>query len=342
MAINQTDTIKIMNPVNPNNPLPTGITVYGCEKDEARLFREISPRFRVTPTITGATVTANNASLARGNHCISVNHKARIAGPALFALKDAGVRYISTRSVGYNHIDIETAQKLDITVGNVAYSPGSVADYTVMLMLMAIRNAKSVVRRAQNHDFRLEAVRGRELGDLTVGVLGTGRIGKAVMERLLGFGCHVVAYDPHPDEKLQVDYVSLDTLLQKSDIVTLHMPLYEKTYHFLDGHHMKQLKPGAFLINTGRGALVDTDALLKALDCGRLGGAALDVLEGEEGLFYFDCSQKPLDHRLLLQLEQMPNVIITPHTAYHTKRALYDTVEKTVLNCLDFERSEKL
>lgn len=330
-----------INTINAINQINTGITVYGCEQDEARLFREISPRFRVTPTITGATVSADNAVLARGNHCISVSHKARIAGSALFALKDAGVCYISTRSVGYNHIDIETAQKLDITVGNVAYSPGSVADYTLMLMLMAIRNAKSVVCRAQNHDFRLEAMRGRELGDLTVGVLGTGRIGKAVIERLSGFGCGIAAYDPFPDAALQVNYVSLDTLLQKSDIVTLHMPLYEKTRHFLDRSRIKKMKSGAFLINTGRGALVDTDALLWALDGGKLSGAALDVLEGEEGLFYFDCSQKPLDHRLLLQLEQMPNVIVTPHTAYHTKRALYDTVEKTVLNCLDFERSEK-
>ncbi len=324
------------------NTIPTKITVYGCEKEEAHLFREISPRFRVLPTITKAPVSVDNAALARGNRCISVSHKARIASSTLFALKDMGVEYISTRSIGHNHIDVETAEKLGITVGNVVYSPGSVADYTVMLLLLAIRNAKSVVSRAQSHDFRLEAARGRELRDLTVGVLGTGRIGRAVIRRLFGFGCRILAYDPDPDLSLRVSYVSLETLLEESDIVTLHLPLTEKTYHFLDEERIAQMKAGAFLINTGRGALVDSDALITALTRDELGGAALDVLEGEEGLFYFDYRQKPIDHRLLLQLEEMPQVIITPHTAYHTQRALYDTVEKTVLNCLDFERSETL
>ena len=324
------------------NTIPTRITVYGCEKEEARLFREISPRFRVLPTITKAAVSADNAVLARGNRCISVSHKARITPSALFALKDMGVEYISTRSIGDNHIDVETAGKLGITVGNVVYSPGSVADYTVMLLLMAIRNAKSVVSRAQSHDFRLEAARGRELRDLTVGVLGTGRIGKAVIRRLTNFGCRILAYDLNPDVSLSAAYVSLETLLAESDILTLHMPLTEQTYHFFDQERIAQMKAGAFLINTGRGALVDSDALITALTCNKLGGAALDVLEGEEGLFYFDYRQKPVDHRLLLQLEQMPQVIITPHTAYHTQRALYDTVENTVLNCLNFERSETL
>ncbi len=324
------------------NTIPTKITVYGCEKEEAHLFREISPRFRVLPTITKAPVSAANAVLARGNRCISVSHKARIASPALFALKEMGVEYISTRSIGENHIDVETAGKLGITVGNVVYSPGSVADYTVMLLLMAIRNAKSVVSRAQSHDFRLEASRGRELRDLTVGVLGTGRIGKAVIQRLFGFGCRILAYDPDPDLSRKVSYVSLETLLAESDIVSLHLPLTEKTYHFIDEERIAQMKAGAFLINTGRGALVDSDALIAALNRDELGGAALDVLEGEEGLFYFDYRQRPIDHRVLLQLEEMPQVIITPHTAYHTQRALYDTVENTVLNCLDFERSETL
>lgn len=326
------------------NTMPTKITVYGCEKEEARLFQEISPRFRVLPTVTNAPVSADNAVLARGNRCISVSHKARIAPSALFALKDMGVEYISTRSIGDNHIDVETAEKLGITVGNVVYSPGSVADYTVMLLLLAIRNAKSVVSRAQRHDFRLENARGKELRDLTVGILGAGRIGKAVIQRLFGFGCRILAYDPDPDPDLllKVSYVPLKALLAESDIVSLHMPLTEKTYHFLDEERIAEMKRGAFLINTGRGALVDSDALIAALTRKELGGAALDVLEGEEGLFYFDYRQKPIDHSLLLQLEQLPQVIITPHTAYHTQRALYDTVETTVLNCLNFERSESL
>jgi D-specific alpha-keto acid dehydrogenase len=317
-----------------------GITIYGCERDEADAFNELSPRFGVIPTITHSAVSETNAMLAPGNRCISVGHKSEISESILLALKESGVKYISTRSIGYNHIDMKAAKRIRIEVGNVIYSPGSVADYTLMLMLMAIRNAKSIVSRAENYDFRLDHVRGKELRDMTVGVLGTGHIGKAVIERLRGFGCHVLANSR--SKEAAANYVTLNELLQKSDILTIHVPLDADTYHMIGREQIKVMKQGAFLINTARGGLVDTDALIKALDNGKLGGAALDVLEGEEGLFYFDCTQKPIDNRFLLRLQQMPNVILTPHTAYYSGRALRDTVKKTLLNCLDFERRKSL
>ena len=313
-----------------------GITVYGCERDEAAVFNELSPRFGVIPTMTSSAVSETNVMLAHGNHCISVGHKYEISESILLALKESGVKYISTRSIGCNHIDMKAAKSMSIAVGNVVYSPGSVADYTLMLMLMAIRNAKSIVSRAENYDFRLDHVRGKELRDMTVGVLGTGHIGTAVIERLRGFGCRVLAHSHN--KEAAANYVSLDELLLKSDILTIHVPLSTDTYHMIGHEQIEAMKPGAFLINTARGGLVDTDALIKALDNGKLGGAALDVLEGEEGLFYFDCIQKPIDNQFLLRLQKMPNVIITPHTAYYSGRALRDTVEKTLLNCLDFER----
>lgn len=315
----------------------TGITVYGCEQDEADVFRRLSPRFGVMPTIISDAVSEANAKLVPGNQCISVGHKSEVSESTIVALKRAGVKYISTRSIGCNHIDTNAAERMGVVVGNVAYSPDSVADYTLMLMLMSIRNAKSIVRSVEKYDFRLDSTRGKELRDMTVGVMGTGRIGKAVIERLQGFGCNVLAYDRA--HKITADYVSLHELLQNSDIVTLHVPLSADTHHIIGHEQIKKMKQGAFLINTGRGALVDTDALIKALENGKLGGAALDVLEGEEGLFYFDCTQKPIDNQFLLKLQRMPNVIITPHTAYYTERALQDTVEKTIKNCLDFERS---
>jgi D-specific alpha-keto acid dehydrogenase len=247
------------------------------------------------------------------------------------------VRYISTRSVGYNHIDIERAESVGISVENVAYSPDSVADYTLMLMLMAVRNAKSTISRAQAHDYRLNDMRGKELRDLTVGVIGTGRIGAAVMDRLRGFGSRVLAYDRC--RKTSAEYVSLDVLLPESDVVTLHAPLTADTHHLLDRRRIEQMRYGAFVINTGRGALLDTEALLPALESGHLGGAALDVLEGEEGVFYSDHSQGLIESQPLLRLQQLPNVLITPHTAYYTDHALRDTVENTILNCLRFERA---
>jgi len=244
--------------------------------------------------------------------------------------------YISTRSIGYNHINVNYAKSVGITVGNVAYSPDSVADYTLMLMLMAVRNAKSIIRRADIHDYRLNDVRGKELRDLTIGIIGTGRIGAAVMDRLRGFGSRILAYDSRP--KTDADYVPLDELLELSDIVTLHAPLNPDTRHILNRQRIEQMKHGAFIINTGRGSLLDTEALITALQCGRLGGAALDVLEGEEGIFYADCTNKPIESQPLLRLQERPNVIVSPHTAYYTDHALSDMVENSIINCLEFER----
>lgn len=314
--------------------MATGITIYGCGPDEAVLFREMAPRCGVTPTITESAVSEANAELARGNQCVSVGHKSRITDSTLRALDRAGVRYISTRSVGFDHIDVECAESLGITVGNIAYSPDSVADFTVMLMLMAVRDVRSVLRRADLHDYRLNAVRGRELRDLTIGVIGTGRIGVAVMDRLRGFGCGVLAHDSRP--RNSADYVPLDELLRVSDVVTLHTPLNPGTHHLLDRDRIALMKHGAIVVNTGRGPLIDTKALVEAVESGSLGGAALDVLEGEEGIFYTDCRARDIDSEALLRLRRMPNVLITPHTAYYTDHALSDTVENSLINCLSF------
>ena len=317
----------------------TGITIYGCEQDEAALFRRLAPPLGVVPTITEAAVSEANVDLAAGNRCISVGHKARVTDSTLDALSQAGVTYISTRSIGYNHIDMDHAERVGIRVENVAYSPDSVADYTLMVMLMLIRDARSVIHRAEVNDFRLSEVRGKELRDLTVGVIGTGRIGTAVMTRLRGFGCRILAHDsrPQPLPPAPADYVPLDALLQHSDIVTLHTPLTAGTHHLLNSQRIERMKPGAFIVNTGRGPLIDTEAVVSALECGRLGGAALDVLEGEEGIFYADRRNGPIENDLLLRLQKLPNVLITPHTAYYTDHALSDTVENSINNCLKYE-----
>jgi D-specific alpha-keto acid dehydrogenase len=312
-----------------------GITIYACGRDEADLFRETAPRFGVMPTITEEALSDATIDLVSGNRCISVGHKTHISGPILLALGQAGVKYLSTRSVGYNHIDMNCAESQGLSVENIAYSPDSVADYTLMLMLMTVRNAKCTISRVQVHDYRLNDARGRELRDLTVGVIGAGRIGIAVMDRLRGFGCRVLVCDRCP--KTSADNVALDELLQQSDIVTLHTPLDADTHHLFNRQRIEQMRDGACIVNTGRGPLIDTEALLLALESGRLGGAALDVLEGEEGVFYFDHSQRPIANQLLWRLQQLPNVLITPHTAYYTDHALSDIVEGTLTNCLRFE-----
>ena len=322
--------------VGDDRPTRLDVTVFGCDVDEAILFREKAPALGITPVITGAAVSEATIELATGNRCISVGHKSDITNTHLRALSRAGVEYISTRSIGYNHIDVAYAESLGIRVENVAYSPASVADYTLMLMLMALRHAASMLRRVAAHDYRLPEARGRELGDLTVGVIGTGRIGAAVIDRLRGFGCRILAHDER--QTTGADYVPLDELLHESDVVTLHAPLTVGTRHLLDARRVSRMKSGAVVVNTARGALIDTDALIRALETGRLGGAALDVVEDEEGVFYADHRDRPVESERLRRLQRLPNVIISPHAAYFTERALSDIVENSLLNCLRFER----
>lgn len=313
------------------------ITVFGCEPDEAEVFHKLSSEFGITVSLVNDAVSKSNAKLADGCRCVSISHKAELSKPLLLALKNVGVKYISTRSIGFNHIDIQAAGQLGMAVGTVAYSPGSVADYTIMLMLMLLRGTKSIMRSTERQNYCLNNFRGKELRDMTIGVLGTGRIGQAVMERLEGFGCKVLAYDCN--YKTGANYVTYPELLHYSDIITLHVPLAEDTYHMIGCDQMKMMKRGAFLINTSRGALIDTEALIEALNEQKISGAALDVLEDEEGVFYNDNTQRAIEHPFLPVLQKMPNVIVTPHTAYHTERVLVDTVKNTIRNCLNFERS---
>jgi D-specific alpha-keto acid dehydrogenase len=314
-----------------------GLTVYGCGRDEAVLFRHLASRFGVVPTITEAPLSEANVELALGNRCISVSHRTHISAATLRALSRRGVTYLSTRSIGYDHIDVTYAESLGISVENVSYSPAGVADFTLMLILMAIRQAKSLVRRADARDYRLNDVPGKELRDLTIGVVGTGRIGAAVIQRLAGFGCRILAHDARP--KTGADYVPLHDLLQLSDVVTLHTPLTPATHHLLNHARVELMKQGAVVVNTGRGSLVETEALIRALEHGKLGGAALDVLEGEEGVFYFDRRAVPVERDPFVRLHRLPNVVLTPHTAYYTDRALNDIVENTLGNCVEFQEA---
>ena len=314
-----------------------GLTVYGCEPDETVVFKELSPHFGVTPTMTTAAVSETNVAAAPGNRCISVGHKSEISAPMLLALKETGVEHISTRSIGVNHIDLDAAGQLGITVENVTYAPDGVADFTLMLILMPIRNAKDTVRSANNYDFRLRSVRGRELRDMTVGVVGVGNIGTAVIRRLHGFGCRVLASNNRRHAAAAADFVPLDELLRESDIVTLHLPLNPETHHLIGRKEIETMKQGAYLINTGRGALVDTDALVVALEDGTLGRRRVGRAGGR-------------GRALLLRLHEptgRPSLAAKVATAserdHHTahgvlhRRALYDTVEQTLIKCLDFE-----
>lgn len=328
------------------------ITIYGCEEDEADLFRALSEKYGFELKITGEELSVENVVLSARSPCVSVGHKVGIPASVLKALKAAGVAYLCTRSIGLDHIDMEAAEEAGIIIGNIKYSPDSVADHTIMLILMAVRNAKSLLDSVAEGDFRLRAGRGRELNEMTVGVLGAGRIGKAVMKRLQGFGCRILFYDRARPAQDKGDLQGADMLwpcgsntpkacsfhelLKNSDILTIHLPLDQTTLHQIGQAEIAQMKKGAFLVNTARGGIVDTAAMLAALENGDLGGAALDVVEGEKEIFYADYREKEIPHPYLPRLLKLKNVILTPHTAYYTTHARYDMVEGTLKNCLDF------
>lgn len=310
------------------------LTVFGCAPDEAALFRRLAPEYGVRASVTSFPLSDVGVALAAGSDSVSIEHRTPVANRTLLALRQVGVRYVSTRSAGLDHLDVAYANSIGIEVGNVAYSPEGVADYTLMLILMAVRSARAAMRRVEQHDYRL-AARSRELPDLTVGVVGAGRIGGAVLERLRGFGCRVLAHDP----RLDAGSTPLEELLRSSDVVTLHAPLTCGTHHLIDRRRIALLRPEAVVVNTSRGGLVDTAALVEALEAGRLGGAALDVVEGETGVF--GRATPAPQGSFIERLQRLPNVVLSPHTAYYTDRALRDTVESTLANCLRFDRFER-
>lgn len=308
--------------------------VYGFRPyDEADAFRHYAEKFHVTIDYTTQQPNMDNAVLAEGYDCISIVSTA-MPENLIVRFRALGVRMISTRTVGYDHVDLKTAKTVGMHVSNATYSPDCVADYTVMLMLMALRRMKRIMQRADIHDFSLPGTIGRELRDCTVGVLGTGKIGKTVLRDLQGFGCRLLAYSRHPDPEVKAEYVSLEELYAQSDVISFHLPLTEESFHMVDHAAIARMKDGVVLVNTARGGLIQTEALIEGLECGKIGAAALDVLENENGLFHFDKKSDQIGHRAMSILKDMPNVIFTPHMAFYTEEAIGDMVGHSVESCV--------
>ncbi len=272
---------------------------------------------------TPDTLTADNIGLAAGCQGVTTLGFSDLGPVSLKRLAELGVRYLATRTIGYNHIDLDTARNLGIRVSNARYDPYNVADFTVMIILMLLRKAKVSVCRALVNDFSLDGMLGREMHNLTVGVVGTGKIGRAVIQNLSGFGCRILAYDPYvrPDQVPLARFTDLDTLYRESDVITLHMPLTDENRHIIDKNAISRMKDGVLLVNTARGGLINTDDLIRALEEEKLGGAGIDTIEGEEGICHIDLRTRIVDRRNLFYLKQFPNVIFTQHYAFFTEEA---------------------
>ncbi|MBL8963545.1 MAG: 2-hydroxyacid dehydrogenase [Phycisphaeraceae bacterium] len=289
-----------------------------------------------------APASAATAGLAQGcgAACVFVND--RLDRPAVERLKQAGVGMIALRSAGFNHVDVEAAADLGIALARVPeYSPHAVAEHAVALILTLNRHTHRAFNRVREHDFSIDGLMGFDLHGKTVGCVGTGKIGSVFCRIMTGFGCRVLAADPFvsPDmEKLGVRYVTLDELASSSDIVALHCPLTPATRHVIDRPRLEMMKPGAMLINTSRGGLVDTPALVGALKARRLGGVGLDVYEEEADLFFRDLSEEVIRDDVFARLLTFPNVIVTSHQAFFTREAMTAIAKVSMKNIDDFAR----
>ena len=271
--------------------------------------------------------------------CIFVNDVVNAA--VIDRLCTMGVRYISLRCAGFNNVDTKHAYGKIHLFRVPAYSPYAVAEHAIAMLLTSIRRIHKAYIRTRDFNFSLTGMTGFDLHGKTVGVIGTGKIGRVFIDICRGFGMKVLAYDKYPAEGLDngdtVRYVSLDTLFSESDIISLHCPLTEETYHIINEESIEKCRRGVMIINTSRGALVDAEALLTAIKSRKVGGACLDVYEEESDLFFEDFSGHILEDDTLARLISMPNVIVTSHQAFLTEEALDNIAFTTVKNLVDFE-----
>lgn len=298
--------------------------------DELPVLEKLSNELGFEFDWTADYPTQENVELARGADVLSIITNPMTA-PLLDAYHALGIRAIATRSIGYDHIDIEHAHKLGIRIAHAAYPPEGVADYTIMLMLMALRRAKLIFNQNAVQNFDLEGKIGRSLASCVVGIIGTGAIGAEVAKELTGFGCKMLAFDPYPRAELEdiLTYTSLETLLSSSDIITLHAPGLPENQHMIGAHEFELMKRGAILVNAARGMLIDTNALIDAIETEKLGAAALDTVEHESNLYYQNKSLSILPNRDRALLMAYPNVIVSPHMAFYTEEDVEGMVRST-------------
>ena len=268
------------------------------------------------------------------NDCLDAN--------VLNALKQKGVKLIALRSAGFNHVDLAVARQLSLPVVRVpAYSPYAVAEHAAGLLLCLNRKLNKAYNRVREGDFSLHNLMGFDLHGKTVGVIGTGKIGIAFINIMQGFGCHVIAYDKtiNPDcVQKGVEYVELDVLFKESNVISLHCPLTEETLHMINEQSLARMQDGVTIINTSRGKLIDTKAIIQALKSAKIGLLGMDVYEEEEALFFEDFSSSVIQDDQLSRLLTFPNVIITSHQAFFTQEAMSEIAQVTLSNVTEFEQ----
>lgn len=316
------------------------VAVFSAKPYE-RQFLEAANAGRYELHYLDCRLTVGTTALAKGSTAVCLFANDHANATTMMAFAHMGIRLVALRSAGFDNVDVAAATSHGIVVARVpAYSPHAVAEHTFALLLSLVRKVHRAYNRVREGNFSLDGLMGFDLAGKTIGIVGVGNIGAVVARIANGFGCNVVASDPvqRPEnDSLGIQYVSLNDLLNRSDIVTLHCPLNAGTRHLIDGAALAGMKPGAVLINTSRGAVVDTHAVIQALKEQRLGGLAIDVYEEEHALFFEDRSEQPIVDEQFLRLLTFPNVLVTGHQGFFTVEAMKAIADTTIANLDAFE-----
>jgi D-lactate dehydrogenase len=320
------------------------ILAFGVQADEQPLIeRAFAGHHQVR--CLDVFLNEDTAPIAAGYETVSTSVNAELGARVLEILAAGGTRMIAQRSTGFNNIDLKAAERLGLTVARVSYySPYSVAEFAWTLAMAVNRRVVRASTRTRDFDFRLDGLMGRDMHGRTVGVLGTGKIGEAFTRIAHGFGMRLLGWDAAENPgclELGMTYVPKEQLLAESDLITLHVPLMPETTHLLDADALKAMKDDAILVNSSRGGLIDTAALVTELRAGRFAGVGLDVYEAEAGLFYVDRSLEAIEDDILARLVTFPNVLVTSHQAYYTEDAVGQIIDATVKNVLDYKAGRR-
>lgn len=319
------------------------IVAFASRADERESFDRFSKELGIEVKHINQMLSLDNVFETKGYEYVSILGNCDASKKVLKELKKNGVKFLASRSAGYNNIDLKAAREYKIRVSNATYSPNCVADFTVLLTLMLNRRVKDALLREACDDYSLPLLRGVEMKNLRIGIIGAGRIGRAVIKNFSGFGSDIVAYDIYENDEVKkyAKYVSLDELLRTSDVISLHMPLFKENFHLINKESISKMKDGVKIINTARGELIDTAALIQGLKSKKIAGAGLDVLEGELGIFHKDHRFDGISNENILLLRQMQNVILTGHFAFYTDQAVSDMVECALKSLLSFAKTNE-
>lgn len=323
------------------------VAFFDTHSFDRRAFERANEAFGHAITFFEPKLGRESARMAQGFDAVCAFVNDRLDRETLALLQDGGVRLVALRSAGFNNVDLPAAKEFNLTVVRVPeYSPYAVAEHVVALIQTLNRKTYRAYNRVREGNFSLNGLVGFDLHGKTIGILGVGKIGKVLARIMTGFGCDVLLYDKYPDlpfaETIQGRFTDLEEIFKKCDIVSLNLPLTKETRYLIDQKAINMMKRGVMLINTGRGALIDTKALIEGLKSGAIGAAGLDVYEEEEKVFFQDLSDEILSDDILARLLTFPNVIITGHQAFLTHEALANIAETTLDSLGAFERGEKL